>query len=388
MYADRAKVTTGVYYFNNEMDYHERRELLGIATGNVAPGAQFDGGGVYEVETYAVFGAVDYDLTDRWTLTAGLRYTYEEKDAEIASLSQNINSPCNIVDSSAAEPVCPFDFVDSDDWDSWSPKLGATWRFTDNARLYAHWTRGYRSGGYNLRNTSFNPADTPGPFDQEEVNNYEVGYKGEFGRGRINAALFYNEIEDMQRELNLPSQGAGVIQLVRNTADANIFGFEVDGTFGLTENLLLIASVGWLDPEYDEVFFDLNGDGVIDRKDEKLDLPRAAELTYTVGLNHDLDIGQWGYLSSRISYSYRDESAYTDNNLGFILEQERLDLGFDLHTNDGRWTFSLYGRNLTDEVLHGGDTQLPDDIGGVPTGGTFSPLAKGRVYGAEVTFNL
>ena len=41
-----------------------------------------------------------------------------------------------------------------------------------------------------------------------------------------------------------------------------------------------------------------------------------------------------------------------------------------------------------DEVLLGGDSQLPDDIGGVPTGGTFSPLAKGRVYGAEVTFNL
>jgi iron complex outermembrane receptor protein len=388
VFADRANVTTGIYYFNNELDYHERRELVGIATGGVAPAAQFDGGGIYEVETYAVFGAVDYDLSERWTLTAGLRYTYEEKDAEIASLSQNINTPCNIVEPSASEPVCPFDFVDSDDWDSWSPKLGATWRFTDNARLYAHWTRGYRSGGYNLRNTSFNPADVPGPFDQEEVNNYEVGMKAEFTRGRLNASLFYNEIEDMQRELNLPSQGAGVIQLVRNTADANILGFEVDGTFGLTENLLVIASVGWLDPEYDKVFFDLNGDGVIDRKDEKLDLPRAAELTYTIGLHHDLEIGNWGYLSSRISYSYRDESAYTDNNLGFILEQERLDMGFDLHTNDGRWTFSLYGRNLTDEVLHGGDTQLPDDIGGVPTGGTFSPLAKGRVYGAEITFNL
>ena len=50
--------------------------------------------------------------------------------------------------------------------------------------------------------------------------------------------------------------------------------------------------------------------------------------------------------------------------------------------------FSLYGRNLTDEVKHGGDTQLPDDIFTVPTGGTFSPLAKGRVYGAEVTVNF
>ena len=50
--------------------------------------------------------------------------------------------------------------------------------------------------------------------------------------------------------------------------------------------------------------------------------------------------------------------------------------------------FSLYGRNLLNEVKHGGDTQLPDTISGVPTGGTFSPLAKGRVYGAEVTFSF
>ena len=127
---------------------------------------------------------------------------------------------------------------------------------------------------------------------------------------------------------------------------------------------------------------------MIDGRDKKLDLPRAAELTYSVGLLHDLTLGSWGILSSRISYSYRDDSFYTDNNLGFLLEQERLDAGIDLAINDGRWIFSLYGRNLTDEVLHGGDTQLPDTISGVPTGGTFSPLAKGRTYGLEVTFNL
>jgi iron complex outermembrane receptor protein len=385
--ADRAEVTTGLYYFQNEMKYHERRDLLGIATGGVAPAASFDGGGLYDVKTYAAFGAVDFDLTENWILTAGLRFTYEEKDVQIASLSANIGLPCNIVEPGPGEPVCPFDFEDDDDWDSWSPKLGATYLLSDDARIYAHWTRGFRSGGYNLRNTSFDPRDTPGPFDQEQVDNYEIGFKSEFGRGRLNGALFYNEITDMQREINLPGP-IGVIQLVRNTADATILGIELDGTFSLTDNLLATASVGWIDAEYDKVKFDLNGDGVIDGRDKKLDLPRAAELTYSVGLLHDLTLGSWGILSSRISYSYRDDSFYTDNNLGFLLEQERLDAGIDLAINDGRWIFSLYGRNLTDEVLHGGDTQLPDTISGVPTGGTFSPLAKGRTYGLEVTFNL
>ncbi len=378
---DRANVTVGVYYFTNEINYHERRELLGFATGGVAPFVTFDGGGDYEVDTLGVFAAVDYELSDKWTVTAGLRFTREEKDVNIASLSANIDSPCNIVTTKD----CPFDFVDDDDWDSVSPKIGATYHVDDDSLIYGHWSQGVRSGGYNLRNTSFDPADTPGPFDEETVNNFEVGYKSTRDWGRLNAAVFYNTIDDMQREINLPGP-IGVIQLIRNTADATITGLEIDGAFSLTDNVLLLASLGVIDSEYDKVNLDLNGDGVIDELDKALDLPRAADLTWSIGFTHDLDIGQWGYLASRINYAYRDESAYTDNNLGFITEQEILDAGLDFYSNDGRWVFSLYGRNLLDEVKHGGDTQLPDDLGGVPTGGTFSPLARGRVFGVEVTY--
>lgn len=382
---DRANVTVGGYYFDNEINYHERRELLGVATGGVAPAAVFDGGGNYDVQTLGIFVAVDYDLSDRWTLNTGLRFTHEEKDADIKSLSA-LGPTCNIVTTKD----CPFDFVDNDEnWDSLSPKIGATFHIDDERLMYGHWTRGVRSGGYNLRNTSFNPADTPGPFEEETVDSFEVGYKSTQDWGRLNAAAFYNTIDDMQREINLPGP-IGVIQLIRNTADATITGLEVDGAFSLTDNLVLLASIGVIDTDYDEVKFDLNGDGAVDGADEALDLPRAADLTWSVGFTHDLDIGQWGYMASRINYAYRDESAYTDNNLGFITEQEILDAGLDFYSNDERWVFSLYGRNLLDEVKHGGDTQLPTRFNvNIPFGGgTFSPLAKGRVYGAEVTFRF
>jgi len=63
-----------------------------------------------------------------------------------------------------------------------------------------------------------------------------------------------------------------------------------------------------------------------------------------------------------------------------------LDIGLDFHTNSESWVFSLYGKNLENEVLQGGDTQLPLTIGPAPLGGTFSPLLKGRVIGAQVTY--
>ncbi|MCR9105484.1 MAG: TonB-dependent receptor [Gammaproteobacteria bacterium] len=382
LFAEKANVTAGVYYYQNDLDYHERRELLGSLTGNVGPALQLDGGGTQETTSFTAFAQVDYDLNESWTLTAGVNYSYEEKEAELASLIENQNSPCNIVEG----PVCPYDFVDDDDWSNIAPKLGATYNIDDDSRVYTSWTRGYRSGGYNLRNTS--AANKPEVFDEEEVNNYEVGYKSNHAWGRLNAAVFYNEVSDMQRELNFPNEGAGTVQFIRNTADATIFGAEVDGVFPVTDNFVILASIGYIDAEYDEVSEDLNGDGVVDGADKSLDLPRAPELTYSIGGTYDIEISNWGFMTARLNYAYRDEMAYTDSNLGFINEVDMLDAGLDFQSNSGEWMFSLYGRNLLDEVSHGGDTQLPDTIGPVPTGGTFSPLTPGIRVGLEVTYNF
>lgn len=377
----RANVTAGVYYFNNEINYHERREFLGVLTGGRRPASTHDGGGDYEVETYGAFATLDYDISDTLTLMTGLRYTYEEKEADIASLIRNINRACNVLDN-----TCPFDFRDDEDWDSWAPKLGLSYRLSDDAFVYGHWTRGFRSGGYNLRNTS--PEHTPEAFDEETIDSFEIGFKSDFEGGRLNGAVFFNQVDDMQRDVNLPSQAAGVVQLVRNTADADIFGVELEGTFNLTENLLLLASVGWLDADYTHVEFDLNGDGNIDGKDKGLDISRAADWTYSIGLNHRITPSGRGYLVSHLNYAFRDESSFSDNNLGVIRRHEMLNAGLDFHSGDGHWVWSLYGKNLLNDVKHGGDTTLPGNISGVALGGTFAPLDKGRYYGVQITYSF
>jgi iron complex outermembrane receptor protein len=385
-FASKFNVTTGLYYFTNDINYHARRDLLGALTPDGSPAKTTDGGGKYTVDTYAWFNSVDYDLNEAWTLNAGLRYTYEKKKADIASSSLNVNAPCNVLDG-----TCPIDFSDDEDWTSWSPKVGATYALSDDAMLYGHWTLGYRSGGYNLRNTAQDTVNFgPGPFDEEKVTNYEIGYKGILldGRAKVNTAMFYTTVDDMQREINLADPTAGVVQVIRNTADAELWGVEADGTFSLLDNLTAMASVGYTHSEYTSVKFDLNGDGVIDGQDEDLNLPRAAEWTYSLGLNLDTELGDWGYMTSRVSYAYRDDSAYTDNNLGTLNSLDMVDAGIDYHTANNQWVVSLYGRNLLDEAKHGGDTQLPAMLGPVELGGTFSPLAKGRTVGLEVTYTF
>jgi len=372
----RVDLTMGLFYFEQDIELTEIRNLLGGALN------QF-GGGIQDQQTLGLFVSADTQLNDRWILTTGGRYTREEKDVQISSLIRNINTPCTI-----QARDCFFDFVDGNDWSNFSPKIGLQYDYSENLRYYGHWTRGFRSGGYNFRNTSGDLVNNgPGPFDEEQVDSFEIGLKSEpaGGRARFNAAVFFTQIDDQQREINQSDPVSGVVQVIKNTADTEIFGIELDGQFSITDNLVFQGSIGYLDAEYDRVLFDISGDGVIDDRDLALELPRAAPLTYNLGLLYDFPLDG---LSGRVSFSHRDDSAYTDNNIGTLNEVDMVDAGFTWQLRDGLTVLSLYGKNLTDEVSHGGDTTLPSLLGPVPLGGSFAPLNEGRRIGLEATFSF
>ena len=396
---EKLNATTGVYYFTNEINYHERRSLLtdAIAASGLPlpPGtdaSQF-GGGNYDIETLGLFLSLDYDLTSQLTLTAGTRYTREKREAEIALIATSSPlapiPPCNVVEG----PDCEFSFTSEETWHSWSPKLGVAYYISPGANVYGHWTRGFRSGGYNLRNLLPVEIQPPGPYDEETVDSFEAGFKITKDRGRLYGAVFYNMIDDLQREINFSDERLGVVQLIDNTADVEIYGFELDGLFTITESLFLVGSVGCVNPEYTKVTYDLNRDnpdGAPDENDLALELPRAAKWTYSVGLTHDTGATSWGRMTSRINYAYRDKSYFTDDNRGYIMEQNILDAGVDIIPANGRFSIGLYAKNLLNEVKHGGDSQLPSTFGlpplVAPLGGTFSPLAKGRIFGVQLTY--
>lgn len=376
MIGERTNFTAGLYYFKNDLEYAESRYLL---LGQLTQ----DGGGLYGVETTAAFTALDYEISETLILTAGLRYTREEKEAQVATLPFNTNAPCNVL-----EGTCTYDFVDSKTWTNVSPKLGVIMPLNEDVTVYAHWARGFRSGGYNLRNTSVLPTNPPGPFDEETVDNLEFGWKYNWEGGRVNGALFFNNIQDLQADINFPDPASGVVQVIKNTADAEILGFEFDGVFSLSQNLVATANIGIIDAKYTKVLYDLNGDGVIDQADENLALKRAPNVTWGVGINWDVELGNWGYMTARASFAHRDEAAWSEDNRAYIPEQDIVDAGLSFTSNNNRWVIALYGKNLTNEVKWGGDTQLPSMLGPAPLGGTFSPLAKGRMYGAEVTLSF
>ncbi|MBD2859039.1 TonB-dependent receptor [Spongiibacter sp. KMU-158] len=363
---ERFDVTAGLYYFTQDIFYLERRNF-GVALVQT-------GGGKQDQTTLGAFAAVDYRITDNLSVLAGVRYTEEEKEVQVA----NIASPGKC--STDTHSCSGYDFTDSKTWNNVSPKIGVQWYPMENLQTYASYSQGFRSGGYNLRNTL--PNVEPGPFDEETQNSFEIGAKwdGFDGMLRLNAAIFQNEIKDMQREINFSPAPNQIAQVIDNSADATITGAEFEALAGLGQYFVLALNAGYLDGQYDKVLYDLNRDpnGLIDENDKKLDIPRLAQWTYGASLTFQNDMGDGNMLTARVGFNHRDPSAYTDDNLGYLNSADMVDAAVSVSTKEG-FTYSVFGRNLKDEVTHGGDTQL-----GGPA--SFAPLNKGKVFGFEVKY--
>jgi len=182
----------------------------------------------------------------------------------------------------------------------------------------------------------------------------------------------------MQRTLN-EAGPAGPVQYIKNTGDASMSGLELDMVYMIQDDLVLNLNIGTLNAKYDDVVYDISGDGVIDYKEYELELPRAADLTYSIGLSKDFSVGSWS-ANSRVSYSYRDPVAYDDGNLGIINEQKILDLGVDFYSPSENMSVGVYGKNMNESVKHGNISPV--------SWGSFAPVMIGKVIGVELVYDF
>jgi iron complex outermembrane receptor protein len=170
-------------------------------------------------------------------LTAGLRYSWDKKGFD---RSQNGATPF----------TNPVDIALNKQRTSFSKPTGHVtidYRATDDVNLYGRIARGYRSGGFNARQTT-NAAANLGliPFNEETIWSYELGAKTElFDRLRLNAAVFYNEYSDLQATVPIPG-GATFGTQVTNAGKINYTGFELEGRLAITESLSMDGSFGYV----------------------------------------------------------------------------------------------------------------------------------------------
>ena len=367
----RVDATVGLFYYDANLTYIERRVI--------APVTDISGGGKQRSSTYAGFGSFDVHATDKLTLNLGARYSHERKHARARTLQPTASGICDY-----AVPTCAsYLFDDAHSWNAFSPKVGVQYQADRNVQLYASWARAQRSGGYNVRVSG---NGRPGPFNQEKQDTYEIGVKSDLiGHTlRANAALFYNVIKGAQREVNVPDPAFGIVQTITNTADVDTRGVEIELIAKPTSILQIQATLGYVDSKYRRVLYDISGDGVVNANDLRLRLPRLSPWTWGINANLRQPTG-FGALWANASFSYRDKSFSTDANTGLIKDFRNLSASVGTDLNNGLGA-SIYVKNALDDTNYGLDNPLPVSIGGA--GSTFSPLNKGRIFGAEVTYRF
>ena len=379
-FSDNFEFVAGLYFW--DVDYEQRWDVghlhyqlsrLGVIPVPLSPTTLSSNGQEQTTESTAIFFSADWHFAENWTLNFGARWTEEEKDF----LGGNGGV---FYDPAAGDPIpgllMPAEF--SDKWTEVTPKLGVRYQPSDELMVYGSYSEGFKSGGFFGRQANFNIDPT---YDPEYVDNYELGFKSTLLDGRmiLNGAVFQSDYEDKQESILVPINLANVATVVRNAAVLELFGFEMEAMFQITEAWFVRASYGYIDAEYDSYLADINGDGMV-TDNSGLTSRRTPENTFGLTTNYTIPLGN-GELSAQLSYRWTDDQeTVADNSRNQLDAIDDLSATVSYAWNEGRYRATLFGRNITDERQAAGPF-----IGGLTNAWNWNEPAT---YGLEFAVSL
>jgi iron complex outermembrane receptor protein len=294
-----------------------------------------------ETEAMAIFGEFTYDLSDVMRITAGARYTDEEKT--FSGRTEIIDPTVDFFFPGFPGLLAPgsngivdeiYDTKDTTSWDDSSFKLALEYDFGEATMAYALFSQGFKSGGYQGTGATSEISTTP--FDPENVDNYELGLKSTFFDQRLqsNMSAFYMDYTNLQ---NFVVTDSGTPQTLN--ADAEIQGFEWE-LIGLpSDSLRLGLSLGYLDSEYTEF------EGSPERVGDQVN--GVPDFKYSIfGDYYFSALG--GEITLHADYVWEEE---TTDSLGAsaIPQWEKLNLSVAYLSGNGNWELIGWVQNATDE---------------------------------------
>src|SRR5688572_14117047 len=252
--SERLDGVFGLYFFDE--DSFDR---LLVPLGN--PGTSYDTQRVaMDATARAAFTEWTFKFTDGFSATAGVRYTKEEKGLQ--STMFNV-APATAVEPPAPTALCPFAgppptqtgclFLTTNrferEFTATTKSASVQYRFNPAVMTYFSWSEGFKSGGFNQRYNAAPPGNAPISFNAETAESFELGIKlNPADSLRLNVAVFTTDYDDIQMTYRL-----GVVPLLFNAGVASIDGGEVELEFAPTRDLLLDASIGYLDAKFDSI---------------------------------------------------------------------------------------------------------------------------------------
>lgn len=328
-------------------------------------------------ESYAIFAQGTYSVSDKLSLTAGLRQNWDNRDilmlnrsyiAAFSTTDQTCRFTLDLDNNPATPetrpPIGQCQFTDSTSFDELTYNLSAEYKVRSDLLLYLAHRHGYRTGGYSARgNSSATLSDT---FEPEFVDDVEFGVKADWDIGgaflRTNLATFYASYKDQQRIVVLAS--APPVTLTANAANSTVYGAEFDFIFRPNDVFELTGFYAYTKGEFD----DYDGPNGEDFSPQRY--PRTPENAYslTAALFPPVP-ASWGDMRLAVTFIHQDEYDYNDdyavevtaggapipsailiNQAQVIEAQDLVNLRFDwTGVGQSGLDFAAFVNNLSDE---------------------------------------
>jgi iron complex outermembrane receptor protein len=352
----------------------------------------------YKTTSFAAFGQLVWNISDKFSTTLGVRYTYEQKDF---NGSQITDPESAITIPPIVGPDVYYDETRSDN--DFSPTLIGRYFFTPEIMTYASISRGFKSGGFNQRREQ---EGNNGEFDPETATNYELGWKSSTDDRRLqfNGTFYLVNYDDFQAQ-----SFDGSTFTVTNAGQMQSYGSELDLIFVPVADVVVGTAVGYNKAEYKDFenaqctvdqavtqYYERPGGPTFlgstslppglaeaciqDLKGKPID--NAPEWTVSSYIQYDRDLTDNLVGKVRLEHSYTD-SYYLDQDLDSHLKNDAVDLinlRFTLSDMDNSWEVALWGRNLLDEKYYNFGIDIP------VVGGFAGAVAPGAIYGVTVRF--
>ncbi|MEM1143354.1 MAG: TonB-dependent receptor [Pseudomonadota bacterium] len=412
---DNVSFLLGAFYQDRELIFETAQHVIGApqlnalvglpSGGDVNTGLTHDWRKIHttDSETSSVFASVTLQAAEKLELTAGIRYSEEERIQviEVPELHSTLLNPAFGLAPIFTGITPGFNSGDIDfEDDQWTPEVSALYALTEDVNLFAAYKVGYKAGGSD--NSSLPSASLAAAvqtqdfsdliFETETGEGFELGMKGRFldGRLRLDVTAFRFVYEDLQ----VQTFNAQAVQFNTNNAGELVSqGVEADFTWlPNVDGLSVYGALSLLDAQFSDTFapegFDLDGRAVAG----------AADFAFNAGFDYTREFAegmQWG-LNFNTSYS---DGYETQNGLpvGFVQDSFwLLNARASIGSSDDRWKISVMGRNLTDELYVVTTTSRPFAIagnnqllpGGVGLGDQVLNYSRGRQLFVQFEVNF
>lgn len=358
---ERMRWVAGFYYLDIDGEYQQGGFLTDLGFGVGTQDTDY----TLNTQSWSLFTQAEYDLSDQFTIIAGVRYINEDKDTDYISAFRDVRFGTPI--GFGSTPIL-YAFQGESSADLYTVRAELDWRPSDDLLLYFSFNRGIKAGSFNgpldpsgspifIDPVTFDPAPTADAameYDEEVLYAYEIGFKSTLfdGRARLNVAAFYYDYQDYQA-FNL----VGLTSFIQN-ADAELFGVDAELFASPFEGLDVSFGASYLDQEV----FDVPLGGIfVDRE-----IPWAPKWNVTGMARYEWPMAG-GRMAVQGNFNYNSDYFLGLNNSAVLKEEAYVVANARLSyaTLDDRWEAAVFVKNLSDTEYRGVAFDLAGVFGSV-----------------------